>query len=332
VRSSTSSSRPAPPSGRWGLAWAVALAAAVAAAALLETQARRLGVKPSWSSGLESWCVEASSLGPKEIAIVGTSRALTGIEPGEFSRLTGRGTRQLSINATSMLPVLEWLASREEFSGVVLAETVPGLEFRAGYERHAIAERFIRELEDFCRSPARRLDALLARHLQTSLALRSPGFHLLAPYRDRAGAGAGRLSMMTVEATRFVRLEFRPEVPNAEEKRAETARPRPAGEAERAELFDRFAAAVRAIEARGGRVVFLFMPLTGRSAVEEELEFPRAKYWDRIAAGTNALKIHFRDAPALAGFTCPDGEHLDGVDAVRFTRELAALLIGAGRL
>jgi hypothetical protein len=331
VRSSTSSSRPAPPAGRWGLAWAVALAAVVAAGALLETEARRLGVTPSWSSGLESWCVEASALGSKDIAIVGTSRALSGIEPGELSRLTGRGTRQLSINATSMLPVLEWLASREDFSGVVLADVLPGLEFRAGYERHAIAERFVRELEDFRRSPARRIDALLSRHVQTNLAFRSPGFHLLAPYRDRGGAG-GRLSMMTVEATRFVRLEFRPEDPRAEEKRPETTRPRPAGNLDLEKLFERFAAAVRAIEGRGGCVAFLFMPLTGRSAEEEELGFPRAGYWERVAAGTNALKIHFRDAPTLAGFTCPDGEHLDGVDAVRFTRELASLLIGAGRL
>ena len=332
MRSSISSSRPDPPTGRWGLTWAAALAAVVAAAAVLETQARRLGVAPSWSSGLESWCVEASSLGPKDIAIVGTSRALSGIEPGELSRRTGRRARQLSINGTSMLPVLEWLASREDFSGVVLADVMTGLEFREGHERHAVAERFVRELEDFSRSPGRRLDALLSRHVQTSLAFRSPGFHLLAPYRDRGGAGAGRLSMMTVEATRFVRLDFRPEDPHAKVKRPKTARPQPAGKAERGELFERFAAAVRAIEGRGGRVVFLFMPLTGRSAEEEERDFPRAENWDRIAAGTNALKIHFRDAPALAGFTCPDGEHLDGVDAVRFTRELAALLIGAGRL
>jgi len=326
VRSSTSSSRNPAPAGRWGLTWAVTLAAVVATGALLESQARRLGVTPSWSSGLESWCVEASSLGPRDIAIIGTSRALSGIEPGELSRGTGRGVRQLSINATSMLPALEWLASREDFSGVVLADVIPGLEFRAGFERHAIAQRVVQDLPDFTRSPARRLDALLTRQVQTRLAFRSPGFHLLAPYRDRGGRGVGRLSRMTVEASRFVRLEFRPEDPDAPESGPETVSAPHAGESEREQLFGRFETAIRAIESRGGRVVLLFMPLSGRPARVEELGFPRAKYWDRLGISTNALKIHFRDVPSLAGFTCADGEHLDGVEAVRFTRTLAGLL------
>jgi hypothetical protein len=294
---------------------------------ILETQARRLGVRPSWSAGLESWCVEASALGPKDLVIIGTSRALSGIDPGELSRRTDRPVRHLAINATSMLPVLEWLAGREDFSGVVLAEVMPGIEFRAGYERHSIARRFIAELADFSRSPARRVDAILSRQAQTRVAFKSPGFHLLGPYRDRQGPGVGRLSRMSVEDTRFVRLEFEPGDPKSEAKRAETVRATPAGDLERYELMGRFEAAVRAIEKRGGRVVLVFTPMTGRSAEDEERDFPRAGYWEPLASSTNAIKIHFHDVPSLAGFTCPDEEHLDGDDAVRFTRALADLLI-----
>lgn len=325
--SSTSSSSRESPAGPWGRTWVVALALVLGVLAVLETQARRLGVLPSWSAGAESWCVEASALGPRDIAILGTSRALSGIEPGELSRWTGRDVRHLAINASSMLPVLEWLAARQDFSGVAIAEVLPGLEFRAGDERHAIARRFVAELPDFSRSPARRIDAVLSRQMQTRLAFRSPGFHLLAPYRDRGGPGVGRLSRMSVEATRFVRLEFKPEDSQAEAKRPATSRAQPAPPAEREDLLKRFDAAVRAIEGRGGRVAFVYMPLTGRREEEEEREFPRRDYWDRLASATNALKIRFRDVPSLAGFACPDEEHLGVDDAIRFTRALAEVLI-----
>ncbi|HKS17376.1 MAG TPA: hypothetical protein VJU16_08695 [Planctomycetota bacterium] len=332
MRSSTSSSRVGPPSGPWILTWAVALAGVALATTLLETQARRLGIRPSWSAGAESWCVEAAVLGSKDIAVIGTSRAVSGIEPVEFSRATGRPVRQLAINASSMLPVLEWLARREDYSGVVIAEIVPGLEFRAGHERHAIAERIVADFPDFNRSPGRRIEAVLARAVQTRVAFKSPGFHLLAPYRDRQGPGVGHLSRMSVEASRFVRLEFHPGDPTAEPKRPERSRAKPADDRERRDLQHRFAEAARAIEKRGGRVVFLFMPMTGQAAEMEERDFPRREYWDRLGTSTRSLKIHFRDHSKLSGFACPDEEHLDGEDAVRFTRALAELLLEKGGL
>lgn len=332
MRSSTSSSRPAAPSGAWFRTWAVALVLVAAASAGLESLARRWGVRPSWSAGLESWCAEASELQPRDIVVLGTSRALSGIEPGTLSRGTGRPVRHLPINATSLLPALEWLASREDFAGSVIAEVLPGLEFRAGFERHTIAERFVAALPDFRRSPARRIDAALSRFVQTRVAFRSPGFHLLAPYRDREGRGIARLSRMSVESTRFVRLEFQPGDPDAPERTAESVPPQPAGRGEFENLMGRFARAARSIERRGGRVTFLFMPLSGSAAESEERSFPRSRYWDRLAAGTGALKVHFKDEPALAGFECPDGEHLDGEDAVRFTRSLAELLVRRGGL
>jgi hypothetical protein len=326
VRSSTSSSRNEP-AGPWGLTWAVALAGVVLLSALLETQARRLGVRPSWSAGSETWCVVAANLGPRDIAVIGTSRAVSGIEPGELSRATGRPARLLAINATSMLPVLEWLARKEDFAGVVIAEVTPGLEFRAGHDRQALAERIIADAADFNRSPARRVEAVMAREVQTRLAFKSPGFHLLAPYRDRQGPGVSRLLRMSVEANRFVRLEFEPGDPAAESERPEVARVRPAEDEDLRNLMNRFAEAARAIERRGGRVVFLFMPLTGWTAQREEEDFPRRTYWDPLATSTQALKIHFRDVPELSGFVCPDEEHLDGEDALRFTRALAKALL-----
>jgi hypothetical protein len=288
--------------------------------------ARRYGVHPSWSVGAESWCVEALALEPDGIAILGTSRILSGVEPDELSRLTGRRARQLAINATSMLPILEWLAAQPDFAGTVVAEVTPYLEFRAGFEGHTTAERFLRDLEDFRRSPGRRVDSQLSRFLQTRLACRSPGFHLLAPYRDRHGPGIRRLKSLTVEATRFTRLEFEAGDEPAEGHDAGPTMGVPAGKAELDRLINRFASAARAIQERGGRVVFLCMPSGGKVEEREERVFPRKDYWERLAAATTAEAIHSSDMPTLAAFPCPDGEHLDYRDALRFTRALAEVL------
>ena len=50
----------------------------------------------------------------------------------------------------------------------------------------------------------------------------------------------------------------------------------------------------------------------GPSAKWSSRTWPREVYWDRLAAHSRALAIHFEDYPHLAGFQCPDGSHLGG--------------------
>jgi len=315
--------------GPWARCWLLTFLAALLAVAFLENLARRRGVQPSWSVGSESWGMEALDLEPDGIALLGSSRMLSGVEPELMSRKTGRRARQLAINATSMLPILEWLAEREDFSGIVVAEITSYLEFRAGGEWRATAERFKHDLGELRRSPARRVESLLSRFVQTRMACRSPGFHLLTPYRDRHGPGVRRLASLTVEGSRFTRLEFQDGDESLEETETGPEKAIPASRADLDELMNRFAAAARAIQRRGGRVVFLAMPTSGRVADGEERAFPRKEFWDRLAASTSPESIHFRDHPPLSSFSCPDGEHLSYEDALRFTRALAEVLKSA---
>jgi len=302
------------------------LAASLLAVAFLELFARRSGVEPSWSVGSESWCLEALDLEPDGMALLGTSRMLSGVEPELMSRLSGRRARQLAINATSMLPVLEWLAAKEDFKGVVVAEVTPYLEFRVGTEWRATAERFKHDLGELGRSPARRVESVLSRFVQTRMACRSPGFHLLAPYRDRQGPGVRRLAALTVEGSRFIRLNFQGTGEDPGGKEAGPEMGAPAAGAALEKLMNRFVTAAQSIRRRGGRVVFLCMPVSGSVAEREDRAFPRDRFWDRLASSSGAESIHFRDHPALASFTCPDGEHLDYEDALRFTWALAEVL------
>jgi len=89
---------------------------------------------------------------------------------------------------------------------------------------------------------------------------------------------------------------------------------------------------VKAIQARGGRVIFVQFPTTGANLRFDEFMFPKARYWDAFAAQTSALCLHFAEVPELSGFDCPDTSHLDRTEAPRFTLELGKVLEDHGLL
>src|SRR5690606_1924717 len=89
---------------------------------------------------------------------------------------------------------------------------------------------------------------------------------------------------------------------------------------------------VTAIQERGGEVIWLRMITTGDVWTQEQALFPRAEYYDRLAAEVPGHFLHFADEPSLAGFECPDGRHLDYRTSPEFTRALAAVLKRRGWL
>ncbi len=79
-------------------------------------------------------------------------------------------------------------------------------------------------------------------------------------------------------------------------------------------------ALVEKFRARGGKIVFVRLPVSGDLKKLENEGTPRAPTWDRLLQETGAPGIHFEDFPELAGFTCPEWSHLSAGDSVEFTR------------
>jgi nicotinamidase-related amidase len=86
------------------------------------------------------------------------------------------------------------------------------------------------------------------------------------------------------------------------------------------------------IEKRGGKVVFVRMPVTGDYLAIAREFYPRDKYWDVFAAKVDAPTIHFEDVEVLAGLECPDSSHVDATDRATLTHALAAELERMGVL
>ena len=83
---------------------------------------------------------------------------------------------------------------------------------------------------------------------------------------------------------------------------------------------------VEAIRGRGGQVVFLRFPSTGKLRELENQFSPRAGFWDRLIAAAGAPGIHFEDHATLRDFDCPEWSHLTDADATRFSRSLMPIL------
>jgi hypothetical protein len=79
---------------------------------------------------------------------------------------------------------------------------------------------------------------------------------------------------------------------------------------------------VAEIQGRGGKVVFLRLPSTGKHWELDQQCYPKDRYWDQFSARTSAETIHFMNCLTLSGYNCPEGSHLDSKDALTFTRDL----------
>jgi hypothetical protein len=84
---------------------------------------------------------------------------------------------------------------------------------------------------------------------------------------------------------------------------------------------------VALIRARGGDVAFVRLPSSGRVLESERRDFPRERYWDRLAKEVDAVAIHYDDYPALRAYDPPEWSHLSREDAERFTRALVPILL-----
>jgi hypothetical protein len=81
------------------------------------------------------------------------------------------------------------------------------------------------------------------------------------------------------------------------------------------------------IRARGGDVAFVRFPSSGRVLQSEHRDFPRERYWDRLAREVDAVAIYYEDHQELSGYETPEWSHLSREEAVRFTRALVPILV-----
>jgi hypothetical protein len=360
--SSTSSSSHAPPPGlrltaadRPGVAqpvperdipdrpWrAIALAVLLMTLVLTagwECRMRALGLTAGdLGDGPSAWAEQRRRIDsePVKVAIVGDSRILFDTNLDRFEQLTGARPVQLALAGTNGRPFLEDLADDTHFKGLVIVGMAELSYFRkdVGLMKTAL---------DHGRweSPSDRVTFLIHRELTRRLAFIDDDYRLSklvarldpnwrpkveGPYDDVwkiAQTGNGRQTWMwpRIELDAFLRDHARAAWDGFK------------GDPIKPEVIAltqaKTRAAVDAIRARGGEVVFVRPPDAPQLRINEEERLPRTKGWDALLAVVRAKGVHADDLASAQGLTIPEFSHLSRSCAVVFTdayvRRLAQL-------
>jgi hypothetical protein len=313
--------------------WAFAIV--VATAGVCEWSLRRAGHRPSFEDDPTWWAYHRRKVDgdPRAVALLGTSRMLLAVshEALDADR-TGYHFVQLAINGSSPLGTLEDLAADTDFTGVAIVDLA---EWDVTPEAWHTQDRWIAAYHRFWRAPGAFANAWIRGRVREHLAILGLDGRLViaSALRDRAWPEP---RWVISRRDRFRVGDYS----IADKKKLELQREKnlgwvpavsPAPEAWLAEMA-RVERAVERIQARGGRVVILRTPTSGEQWRVANERFPRPLYWDRFAASTEAIALHFKDMPEIADIVCPDDAHLDQRDQSRFSHALVAALRARGAL
>jgi hypothetical protein len=321
------------PAGPWGRTWIAALVAIALAAGGLESLMRARGYQPSVKDDEYLWAAErgrVSDDSPHTVALLGTSRLLLGASLATLEReLPDWKIVQLAIDGTQPAGSLIDLAEDPQFRGVAIVDTIESGITPDAWDRQAA---YIATYHRGWRAPGAIAERALATQVQSRLAILSDtAMHVL-------GNGFSAPPYVTTFADRSQDADYtKTDVPALKRRQLEriraAAHPQPATAAEADAWLPQALAMepyVDQIQARGGRVVYVRMPVCDERWAADERDVPKALFWDRLAARTHALAIHFADYPTLRDVACPDTSHIDSRDAPRFTHALLAILRDRG--
>jgi hypothetical protein len=319
-----------------------------AATAGWEMWARSAGYRPTLNDTPDLWAEARNQVKPDSVVLLGTSRMLFDMDLDVLEAGLGVRPKQLALVGCSPFPILADLAGDETFRGTVLLDVVPMMYFApTGSPPVAASEKALKrrqnwnyaqqwghalgkQLEDrvaFVRQEDLTLAQLLGRIPVPDRpgALVDPAF---PPYfysldRDRRARMVPEAAMMGSPLQQQVANTWLPLF---------TPPPPPSfipvekfGEMMKGDFEARFAATAKhiaRIQARGGRVVLLRLPVTGPLLEHEEKFAPRAATWDRLLQENKVAGIHFAEHEELRSFSCPEWSHLSAPDSVEFTRRL----------
>lgn len=335
ARSSISNSNDRVPRLAWVKVWAVAILVALAFLFGWEWFWRSKGFRPSVNNDVGLWMSARDRVTGKrgEVVLTGTSRMQIGLDLNAFEQATGVRPVQLAMIDNEGITVLMDLCQDESFKGTVICEmvednlrAVDGLSLTTAND----ARRYIEEYRKQTFSST--LENRLRRLFQQSFVFRLPELSPSALYRSFRTHGMPEVPYTTVRADRSIIADYARL--NIEQVRARLNEridsQDPLDQRLTVDEFlhdvDMINESIARLKGRGGDVVFVHFPHSGKVWDYLNRRYPKEQYWDRFASRINARTIHFKDYPALAGFDCPDYAHLDYRDAEPFTKALVEIL------
>lgn len=349
MHSSTSSSDfvRAIPKLPWRGITAIVVVIVFAAAAAWEIYVRSIGYAPTLNPTDDLWAQARRAVKPESVVIIGDSRGWFDLDLDELEKGLGKRPVQLAMGGGCAYPVLADLANDERFHGTIICSFVPRFFFAPpGAPPMERSEKAVRRYHT--ETLAQRASQYLAMPLEENVAFLKqedltteallkqlpipdrPNAQVppsLPPYfgsvdRERRARMIERCAqpgkLQSTIRQRWGRLLSPPPPPSYVPRQAFMEKMKKAQE-------DRFIDTNKAVErlrARGGKIVFIRLPVSGELKSLEDRLNPRPQLWEPLLERTGVAGIYFEDFPELASFVCPEWSHLSAGDSVEFSKRL----------
>ena len=354
MHSSTSSFERVIPARPWrGIVVSVVMMLAIATAAW-EIYCRSLGYGPSLNDTGDLWSEARRRVEPESLVIVGDSRALFDLDLEVLEKGLGKRPVQLAQPGSTAYPVLADLINDARFHGTIICSVVPRLFFAPpGSPPMNRSEKAVRRAhtQTYAQRASHDLGIYLEQWFacmkQDDLTLGGLLEQLPIPNRQQAFVPPKLPPYFaSIDRKRRARMVEQCAQPGKLQERVKhgwialfTPPPPPSfipaekfGKMMQEAFEKRFVdskALVEKFRARGGRIIFVRLPVSGELKKFEDQGTPRAGTWDRLLTETGAPGIHFEDFVELRNFTCPEWSHLSAGDSVEFSRRLVPHLRAA---
>ena len=325
----------------WKRSWILAIVVSLVFLSCLEYFWRSQGHQPAIVDDMRLWSLQRDKVGTTahEVVLLGSSRMQADVSTKTLKELLPTyNIINLSTDGSCANAALRDLAEDEKFSGLVLCDmTAQCLLFGDGkiLGQHAYPRYYHRVF-----NLNNKINRIIATTVQKKLTVVDPYLNLqkilglvltkrelrqpnyLTTDEDRTRSAdytKTNLGLHTAKRIENIKVFYQKLYPSIKK-----------------DLFHdnvkSLENAVKRIQMRGGKVVFIRFPVSGEHWDIDEKYFPKEIYWDLFSHITNAETIHFKDVKFLSNFDCPDTSHLDVRDKPEFTRQLYLKLIKKGVL
>lgn len=326
------------PPQRWLLAWAIALVVAVALLAGVEIAWRARDQAPNVLDSPQLWSAEREKVygdSPRPLVLLGASRTEYGFDMAALREsLPDHRPVMLAINGLYPLAVLHDLARDPDFRGTVICD----VESNAFMREYAHLQQSYVDYYHRHWTPSWRAHRLFLDAWQQAAAISNPELGAVATLKRLFTTTQPPQNYVVYHTDRSGDIDYtRTDPEGAKRHFAATAESNAANMAKRAPdawladiapVFDD----VRAIQARGGQVIFYESPISGFNRQIMDRLFPPELFWNRFAAASPAPVLSARDYPALTAFPLPDDSHIDYRNKAAYTRALVGVLKERGLL
>jgi hypothetical protein len=319
-------------------ALAIALVLAGSALYAIEKYWRGRGYTPIIVDAPDLWSLQRAKASSAErpIVFLGASRTLYAIDRDTLrARLPGVEPVMLAMDGRYPLATLRDLAADDRFRGIVVCD-IDG----AGFAKWSVdmQQPEVDYYHDMF-SPSRAAHRMLLNHWQLRAVIARSDFSLVRTVlRFWKREGKPFHPYQWFDRRRFGNIDYERGDRDWQKRLLQENLDRHGGHLPRiafAEWWPQVQAShawVRAIQARGGDVIFYASPTSGLRRWAEGDWFPRADYWDRLVAATPAKTLHALDVPALRDFPLPDESHIDYRQKPAYTNALIDALLERGML